>query len=126
MRSGVRHSPCRIDHSMTPATTVMPSTSTNTGSAISARQPPQDSTTVPGWSAIHAAPSAAAAIRARNRMMRIMEFLLGLRERGHGLVGEFARGGERRIARVGLVEPALRGGAIRRGKRHQLAPRLVE
>src|SRR5215475_6727164 len=126
MRSGVRHSPCRIDHSMTPATTVMPSTSTNTGSAISAREPPQDSTTVPGWSAIHAAPAAAAAIRARNRMMRIMKFLLGCRERSHGIGGEFARGGERRIAGVGLLDPALRGGTIGRRKRIELAARFIE
>src|ERR1043166_4560102 len=126
MRSGVRHNPRRIDQSIVATTTTMPSPSTNTGSDVSARQPPQDSTTSPGWSATHAAPAAAAAIRARNRMMRIMKFLLGCRERGHGIGGEFARGGERRIAGIGLLDPALRGGTIGRRKRIELAARFIE
>src|SRR5438552_5615654 len=126
MRCGVRHSPRMTDQKITAMTTTMPSTSTNTGSVVSARQPPQDSTTSPVWSATHAAPAAAAAIRARNRMMRIMKFLLGCRERGHGVGCEFARGGERRVAGIGLVEPGLRGGTVGRCERVQLAPRFVE
>src|SRR3954447_15437137 len=108
------------------AMTTMPTSSTNTGSSILARVPPQDSMTSPGWSATHAAPAAAAAISARNRMMRIMKFLLGCRERGHGIGGEFARGGERRVAAICLVEPGLRRAAIGRRQRVELAPRLGE
>src|SRR5947208_14478037 len=106
---------------------MMPSASTNTGSEVSTRQPPHDSTTSPVWSAIQAAPAAAAAIRARNRMMRIMKFLFaGLRERGHGVAGVFARDRERGVAGVGLAEPLLRGGAIGRRERIQFTSRLVE
>src|SRR5262249_11816241 len=127
MRSGVRHIPRRIDQRKTATTTTMPTASTNTGSSILARKPPQDSTTSPGWSATQAAPAAAAAIRARNRMMRTMKFLLaGCRERGHGVGGEFARGGERRVAGIGLVEPLLGCAAIGGRQRVQLAPRLRE
>src|SRR6476620_4765517 len=110
-----------------PTTTTMPTNSVNTASDISALVvPPQDSTILPGWSATHAAPAAAAAIRARNRMMRIMKFLLGCRERARGVGGEFARGGERRVAGIGLVEPGLRSSTIGRGQRVQLTPRFRE
>src|SRR3954470_5594759 len=127
MRSGVRHSPRRTDHSIMAAVMTMPSASTNTGSVVSTRQPPHDSTTSPVWSAIQAAPAAAAAIRNRNRMIRIMKFLLaGWRERGHGVAGVFARGRKRGVAGVGLAEPILRGGAIGGRKRIQFTPRLAE
>src|SRR5204862_3202592 len=127
MRAGVRHSPRSIDHSIMAATMTMPSDSTNTGGEASTRQPPHDSTTSPVWSAIQAAPAAAAAIRARNRMMRIMNFLLaGLRERSHGVAGVFARGRKRGVAGIDLAEPLLRRGAIGRRQRIQFAPRLIE
>ena len=45
-------------------------------------------------------------------------------ERRHGVGRELTRGGERRIACIGLVEPGLRGGAIGRRQRIQFAPRL--
>src|SRR4051794_7846527 len=127
MRAGVRNSTSTIHNRNMPTRTAMPTNSVNTASDTSALVvPPQDSTTLPGWSATHAAPAPAAAIRARNRMMRIMKFLLGCRERGRGVGGEFARGGECRVTGIGLVEPGLRGSAIGRGQRVQFTPRFRE
>src|SRR5258708_26073563 len=47
-------------------------------------------------------------------------------ERRHGVGRKFSRCGECRVARIGLVEPGLRGGTIGRRKRVQLAPRLAK
>jgi len=47
IRCGVRQSPRRIDHASIAATTMTPSASANTGSEVSTRQPPDDSTTSP-------------------------------------------------------------------------------
>src|SRR5258708_20837761 len=97
------------------ATTVTPSASANTGSEVSTRQPPQDSATSPVWSATHAAPAAASAIKARNRMIRTIRFL-GRRfgERRHGLGRELTRFGQHRVARIGLVDPTLHGRTVGR------------
>src|SRR5262245_13810649 len=108
-------------------TTTMPSASANTGSEVSARQPPQVRTTAPVWSATHAAPAAASAINSRKTTIRIMKGLLRrLGERRHGVRGKLSGRGKRCLARRRLVEPALRGRAIGRRQRQQFAPRLVE
>src|SRR6478672_3181740 len=125
MRPGVRHSPRRIDQTITAATIVTPSASANTGTVVSTRQPAHDSTTSPLWSATQAAPAAASAIKPRNRMMRTIKTLLpGLSERGHGVGRELARRGERGVAGIGLVEPGLRRRPIRGRQRIQLAARI--
>jgi len=81
--------------------------------------------TSPVWSATHAAPAAASAINTKNKIIRIMEILLtGPGEHGHGIGRKLARGGKRGIARIGLVEPGLRGRAIGGRKRVQFAPRI--
>ena len=113
-------------HSTIAATTTMPSASANTGSEVCTRQPPHDSTNSPVWPATQAAPSEASAINSRNRMIRCIRTLLRrLGERRHGLGRELTGHRERRVARIGLVEPALRGGAIGRRQRLQLAPRFL-
>src|SRR5258705_13230253 len=112
-------------HASIAATTATPSANANTGSEVSTRQPPHDSVTSPVWSAPPAAPAAASAINTRNRMIRYIGFLWPrLGERGHGIGCELAGRSERRIARVRFVEPGLRGRAIGRRQRLQLAPRL--
>ena len=127
MRSGVRHSAAQDrPERMRRTTMTMPSTSMNTGSAVSARQPPQDNTTSPGWSAIHAAPAARGCDQSQEQNDADHEIPIGCRERGRGVGSEFARGGKRRVTRIGLVEPGLRGGTIGRRQRVQLAPRFVE
>ncbi len=91
----------------------IPSANANIGSVVATRQPPHDSVMSPVWSATHAAPAAASAINTKNRTIRIMEILLtGPGEHGHGIGRKLARGGKRGIARIGLVEPGLRGCAI--------------
>src|ERR1700730_16638236 len=50
--------------------------------------------------------------------------LTWLGEHGHGIGRELTGSGERGIARIGLVEPGLRGRAIGWGQRIQFAPRL--
>src|SRR2546429_8006927 len=114
-------------HASIPATMATPSASTNTGSEVPARQPPHASGTSPVWSAIHAAPAAASAIKTRNRMIRYIEILLPrFGERRHGLRGELTGCGKGCVACVCLVEPGLGSGTIGRRQRLQLAPRLGE
>src|SRR3982074_884992 len=121
----MRHSPRRSAHASIATTMVAPSASANTGSEVSTRQPPHDSATSPVWSATHAAPAAASAINTRNRMTRYIEFLWRrFGERRHGVGRKFSRCGKRRVARVGLVDPGLRGGATARAPRRYLAPGL--
>jgi hypothetical protein len=116
----VRHSADSIDQANIAATMTRPSASANTGSVVATRQPPHDSVTSPVWSATHAAPAAASAINTKNRTIRIMEILLPnpivlltwLGERGHGIGRKLTGRGKRGIARVGLVEPGLRGRAV--------------
>src|SRR5215469_14873577 len=91
--------------------------------------PAKDSATSPVWSATHAAPAAASAINTRNRTMRSMKILLPglfsrLGEIGHGGVGKFARGGQRGVARIRLVEPGLHRRTRLRRQALQLAPRV--
>src|SRR4029077_1755664 len=124
-RSGTRHNARSRLHASVAATMATPSASANTGSVVWTRQPFHDSATSPVCSATHAAPAAASAINSRNRMIRYIEILLRrFGERRHGIRRELTRGGERRVALIGLVEPWLGGGAIAGRKRIQLAPRL--
>src|SRR5947207_5634233 len=119
----MRQSARRIVQLSIPATMATPSASTNTGSEVSARQPPHASMTSPVWSAIHAAPAAASAINTKNRMIRYIEILLPrLGEHRHGLGGELTGRGKGCVARIGLVEPGLGGRTIGRRQRLQLAP----
>ena len=101
--------------------------STNTGSDISARAPPHDSTTSPGWSATQAATRAAAAIRARNRMMRIMKFLLA----GFASAAMASEANLREAASAASRASALSSQACAAARsaareRVQFAPRFVE
>src|SRR6476660_7125960 len=123
----MRQSARKMLHASIAATTATPSASANTGSEVATRQPPHDSVTSPVCSATQAAPAAASAITTRNRIMRYIWFLLRwFGERRHGVGCELTGGGERRVTRIGLVDPALRSGAIRRRQCIQLAPGLID
>src|ERR1700722_5215452 len=123
----MRHSARNRLHASIAATPVIASASANTGSVVTTFTPPHDSTTSPVWSATQAAPAAASAINSRNRMIRYIGVLLPrLRQRRHGLGRESTGCRQRRIARAGLVDPPLRGGAVGGRQRHQFAPGLVD
>ncbi len=109
----MRHSVRSVLHASIAATMAMPSASVNTGKVMATFRVPQDSVTSPACSATHAAPAAASAINNRNRMIRYIEILLRrFGEHSHRLSREFPGCGDGGIARIGLVDPRLRGGAI--------------